>query len=91
MKDLENNKHMIQVSLSEKVIIEVSLEGSLLIFDNTVCRNLADKEVKDKMEMAQVIAKLCVLLLDEAASIVDHIPHENSGTYGDVIRKLNKG
>ncbi len=71
--------------------VEISSDGKLRRFNNKVCRSLADKAVKDKMEMAQVIAKLCILLLDESASIVDHIPHEDGGTYGDMIRNFNKG
>ncbi len=93
MKELEDNEHLgfsIYHSLPLIRMVEIH-KGSLIKFDNKICYAEAVKEIKDELEMPQAMAQMCILLLDEVASIVDHIPHEDGGTYGDAIRNFNKG
>lgn len=68
----------------------VQADGTLGKFDVEACRRLANGFDPDaRLDENKAIARLCIALLESAASKVDHILREGGGTYGDTIRGLS--
>lgn len=74
---------------SEEPWAVVSPEGVLTRFDNQTCRRLAtDFDPDAPLDQNKAIARLCVALLECAATEMDHILRAGGGTQGDIIRAL---
>lgn len=80
---------MLEVRFGQSTIIELSPTGGLVKFDNKICREVASIDYDEQVHDYQYTAKLCIELLESAASKVDHILKEGGGTYGDIIRNMS--
>uniref|UniRef100_A0A6M3KXX7 Uncharacterized protein n=1 Tax=viral metagenome TaxID=1070528 RepID=A0A6M3KXX7_9ZZZZ len=72
----------------EKPVIWAEFSTTLVFFDNALCRKAAT--MYDEGDKTQGHAKLCILLLEEVASLVSHILKEKDGNLGDMVRGFEK-
>ena len=82
---------LLQLKDSEpsKILVSVTREGVLEVFDNKECRSIADMHNPDNHNDVTAVALVISTILDEAAKEVDHILMEGGGTYGDAIRNFS--
>jgi len=76
------------LTIKDTEYARISPDGKLEKFNNKICREVADEFDEDNTQTYLAFAKLCILLLEEAASIVDHINKQGGVSYGDLIRNL---
>lgn len=86
-----NDADIISLEMDGVDFAIISRDGKLKKFDNDLCRKAAKTfDTSNKKEIWMCIAKLIILVLDNASMSVEHILKEGGGTQGDKIRSFSK-